>query len=90
MAYSQQELRDIMSQFTVYGDYLVAVPFGNGNVNDTFQLTYDQGGIRLHYTLQRINQHYQPIPGICLNRWTWPLALVEFPPSGIVAQNVTS
>ena len=55
MAYSQKELRDIISQFVVYGDFLVAVPFGNGNVNDTFQLTYDQGGIRLHYALQRIN-----------------------------------
>ncbi|MBQ6353085.1 MAG: aminoglycoside phosphotransferase family protein, partial [Lentisphaeria bacterium] len=55
MERSQRELREIISQFLVYGDYLVAVPFGNGNVNDTYQLTYDQGGIRLHYTLQRIN-----------------------------------
>ena len=55
MDYSQKELRAIISQFVVYGDFLVAVPFGNGNVNDTYQLTYDQGGIRLHYVLQRIN-----------------------------------
>ena len=55
MEYTQRELRGIISKFVVYGDYLVAVPFGNGNVNDTFQLTYDQGGVRLHYVLQRIN-----------------------------------
>ncbi len=55
MEYSQKELRSIISKFVVYGDYLVAVPFGNGNVNDTYQLTYDQGGVRLHYILQRIN-----------------------------------
>ena len=55
MEYTQRELRGIISQFVVYGDYLVAVPFGNGNVNDTYQLTYDQGGVRLHYVLQRIN-----------------------------------
>lgn len=55
MEYSQRELRDIISQFVIYGDYLVAVPFGNGNVNDTYQITYDQGGVRLHYILQRIN-----------------------------------
>ena len=55
MEYSQRELRDIISQFVIYGDFLVAVPFGNGNVNDTYQITYDQGGVRLHYTLQRIN-----------------------------------
>ena len=55
MEYSQRELREIISRFVIYGDYLVAVPFGNGNVNDTYQLTYDQGGVRLHYVLQRIN-----------------------------------
>ncbi len=55
--YSQEEIREICDQFAVYGDFLVAVPFGAGHVNDTFQLTYDQGGVRLHYTLQRIN-HY--------------------------------
>ena len=55
MAYSQNDIRRLIGMFDVYGDFLVGTPFGNGNVNDTFQLTYDQGGIRLHYTLQRIN-----------------------------------
>jgi thiamine kinase-like enzyme len=49
------DLRGLMSKFVVYGDFLVGVPFGHGNVNDTYQVTYDQGGIRLHYILQRIN-----------------------------------
>lgn len=53
---SQQQLRDICEKFFIYGDYLVATPFGNGNINDTYQVTYDQGGIRLHYTLQRVNK----------------------------------
>ncbi len=52
---SQKELQDICSNFIIYGDFLVAVPFGTGNINDTYQVTCDQGGIRLHYTLQRIN-----------------------------------
>jgi hypothetical protein len=55
--YSQQEIRRLAGMFDIYGDFLVATPFGNGNVNDTFQLTYDQGGIRLHYALQRINSN---------------------------------
>ena len=55
MQRTQEELRAIISKFVVYGDYLVSVPFGNGNVNDTYQVTYDQGGARLHYILQRIN-----------------------------------
>ncbi len=53
--YSQEELRDIASKFIIYGDFLVAVPFGTGHINDTYQLTYDQGGVRLHYAMQRIN-----------------------------------
>ena len=56
-AYTQNELRRLAGMFEIYGDYLVAIPFGNGNVNDTFQLTYDQGGVRLHYALQRINSN---------------------------------
>ena len=52
---TQQKLRKLMSQFTVYGDFLLGVPFGNGHVNDTYLVTFDQGGVRLNYTLQRIN-----------------------------------
>lgn len=52
---SQEEIREICSRFAIYGDFLVAVPFGAGHINDTYQVTYDQGGVRLHYTLQRIN-----------------------------------
>ena len=45
----------ICSQFNLYGDFLVAQPFGNGHINDSYQVTYDQGGVRLHYMLQRVN-----------------------------------
>ncbi len=55
--YSQSAIRRLAGMFDIYGDFLVGTPFGNGNINDTFQLTYDQGGIRLHYTLQRINSN---------------------------------
>ena len=44
-----------MNQFTIYGDFLLGVPFGNGHVNDTYLVTFDQGGVRLNYVLQRIN-----------------------------------
>ncbi|MBQ4106694.1 MAG: aminoglycoside phosphotransferase family protein [Lentisphaeria bacterium] len=55
MSRNQNQLRAVCDEFFIYGDYLVAVPFGTGHINDTYQVTYDQGGIRLHYTLQRIN-----------------------------------
>ena len=57
MTYTQDDCRRICSKFALYGDFLVAVPFGGGHVNDTFQLTFDQGGVRLHYVLQRINRN---------------------------------
>ena len=56
MPKTQQNLRDLIGLFNVYGDFVVGVPFGNGNVNDTFLLTFDQGGVRLNYVLQRINE----------------------------------
>ena len=55
--FTQNEIRRLTGMFEVYGDFLVGTPFGNGNVNDTFQLTFDQGGVRLHYILQRINSN---------------------------------
>jgi Ser/Thr protein kinase RdoA (MazF antagonist) len=51
----QELIKNICSKFFIYGDFMVAVPFGNGNINDTFQVTFDQGGARIHYILQRIN-----------------------------------
>ena len=68
MRYKKSFLRDLMYQFVVYGDFLVATPFGMGNVNDTFQVTFDQGGIRLHYILQRINSKvFHNPPGVMEN-----------------------
>ena len=62
--------RDLIFQFTVYGDFLVGVPFGNGNINDTYQLTFDQGGVRLHYILQRINHQVFTKPDLVMENVT--------------------
>ena len=68
MKYKQSFLRDLIYTFSMYGDFLVGIPFGMGNVNDTFQLTFDQGGIRLHYILQRINRNvFQDPEGLMEN-----------------------
>ena len=56
MPKTQQDLRDLIGLFHVYGDFVVGIPFGNGNVNDKFLLTFDQWGIRLNYVLHRINE----------------------------------
>ncbi len=54
---TQNEIREIFDQFVHYGTFLLAVPYGTGHINDTMQVTCDQGGARLHYILQRINHH---------------------------------
>ncbi len=54
---SNLQMEELCSQFNAYGYFMVGVPFGSGHINDTYQVTYDQGGTRLHYTLQRINHH---------------------------------
>ncbi len=58
----QRKLEKVCSEFNIYGDYIVAVTFGTGHINDTYQVTYDQGGRRIHYILQRINRRVFPAP----------------------------
>ena len=53
----QNKLKSIISQFEIYGDYIIAVPFGTGHINDTYQVAFNQGGTVVHYTLQRINHN---------------------------------
>ncbi|MDR2377081.1 MAG: aminoglycoside phosphotransferase family protein [Treponema sp.] len=52
----QALLRTILDRFFIYGDLETLIPFGNGHINDTFVSTWNQGGNRLHYTHQRINE----------------------------------
>jgi hypothetical protein len=53
----QRLLEAVLGHFSIYGDLEEIVPFGKGHINDTFVSTWNQGGTRLHYTHQRINQH---------------------------------
>lgn len=53
----RHNVQALISQFQIYGEYLGAEPYGSGHINDTYRATFNQGGARLHYLLQRIN-HY--------------------------------
>lgn len=48
-------LRAVVSGFDIWGDFVGAIPYGTGHINDTFQVAIDQAGTLLHYTLQRLN-----------------------------------
>ncbi|MDR2135096.1 MAG: aminoglycoside phosphotransferase family protein [Treponema sp.] len=59
----QRLLRTVLDRFAIYGDLESAVPFGKGHINDTFVSTWNQGGTRLRYTHQRINERVFTRPG---------------------------
>jgi Ser/Thr protein kinase RdoA (MazF antagonist) len=51
------DLRAVAHQFDLHGEFVSAGPYGNGHINDTFSVVYDQGGSPVRYILQRINHH---------------------------------
>lgn len=54
---TQDELRDILSQFHVYGEILGGGLFGSGHINETFAMETQLGRRPMRYVLQRINHH---------------------------------
>ena len=66
----QRKIEDISSHFHIYGDFVVAIPCGKGHINDTYQLTFDQGGTLLHYTLQRINTNVFQQPALVMENFS--------------------
>ena len=48
-------LKDISSNFRVYGDFIKAVPFGSGHINSTYKVVFNQSGILVSYVFQKIN-----------------------------------
>ncbi|MCI7644169.1 MAG: aminoglycoside phosphotransferase family protein [Lentisphaeria bacterium] len=53
----KHSIEDIVREFRIYGDFIEAVPFGTGHINDTYRAKFNQGGVKLYYTIQRINHN---------------------------------
>ncbi len=51
----KRDLRHVCDNFELLGEYVIAVPFGTGHINETFAATYDQGGTFVRYIVQEIN-----------------------------------
>ena len=51
------DLPKVSGAFQILGDFIEAVPYGSGHINDTFATTYRQGGTPVRYILQRINHN---------------------------------
>jgi aminoglycoside phosphotransferase (APT) family kinase protein len=62
------ELAYVAREFQVYGRFHSGAPYGNGHINDTFEVTLDQAGAPVRYIFQRINQKiFQDIPALMDN-----------------------
>lgn len=56
-------LKSIVNQFSIYGDFIDAEPFGSGHINGTFVSLWNQAGTPVRYLHQRINDTAFPRPG---------------------------
>ncbi len=50
-----RDIKEIMSHFRIYGDYVKSDGLGNGHINSTFKVLFNQGGTIVPYALQKIN-----------------------------------
>lgn len=57
MPYQEKQLQDISGKFQIYGEILHAETLKIGHINETYTATYDQGGTRVRYIHQKINQN---------------------------------
>jgi aminoglycoside phosphotransferase (APT) family kinase protein len=57
MAYQEKQLQEISGKFQIYGQIQHAEMLKIGHINETYTATYDQGGTRVRYIHQKINQN---------------------------------
>src|SRR5580658_582593 len=55
MISNEQDLGLVAREFLINGDFAGAVPYGNGHINDTYCVTFQNAGVPRRYILQRIN-----------------------------------
>ena len=53
--FTEEQLREIIALFQVYGDIVSVNRYGSGHINDTFKIDISIGGAPVSYVLQRIN-----------------------------------
>src|SRR4051812_33360690 len=53
----KHDVRTVSRQFRIHGEFVSAVPYGSGHINDTYCAAFDQGGSPVRYILQRINHN---------------------------------
>jgi hypothetical protein len=64
---TKHDVQKIGAGFQIPGQFVSAIPYGSGHINDTYAATYEEGGNQVRYILQRINH----------NIFKDPIALME-------------
>ncbi len=67
MAYQEKQLTHISKQFQIYGEIQHAETSKIGHINETYSATYNQGGTRVRYIHQKINQNVFKKPAAVMN-----------------------
>lgn len=58
----------LAERFAIRGDFVEAVPYGSGHINDTYAMTVSQAGRPVRYLLQRINDRiFTNVPALMSN-----------------------
>lgn len=62
------DLKFLKFAFGIQGDFVSAVPYGSGHINDTYAATYNQAGSNVRYIHQRINHKvFRNVPALMEN-----------------------
>lgn len=62
------DLATVARDFLIYGRYIYGEPYGNGHINDTYVVHFDQAGTRVRYIFQRINDRvFRNVPALMEN-----------------------
>lgn len=51
----EKQIKNLASNFDIWGDFLFAESYGSGHINDTFLAVFNQAGYQVRYIFQRIN-----------------------------------
>lgn len=60
------QVREVVAAFRIPADFVLAVPYGSGHINDTFAVTMSQGGTPVRYIVQRINDRIFKRPDLLM------------------------
>jgi len=53
----KHDIQAVAGRFQIPGEFLTAAPHGNGHINDTYAVVFNQAGTPVRFIVQRVNHH---------------------------------